>query len=142
VAAGEGKDAGAPACSCSRAACSLVPKTLPYPENPGLEALRRRMKSVEDGSASLGQSGVRLELQDLKSFLTKIKEDVDAGIKRVEEVILALDGLKVGLGDGQSLEDAGFTVLKPKRKKKKEKIEGGIRRIIKKTHQGPSLVPL
>jgi hypothetical protein len=32
--------------------------------------------------------------------LTKIKEDVDAGIKRVEEVILALDGLKVGLGDG------------------------------------------
>jgi hypothetical protein len=121
VEAGEGKDAGAPACGCSCAACSLVPKTLPYPENPGLEALRRRMKSAEDGSASLGQSGVRLELQDLKSFLTKIKEDVDAGIKRVEEVILALDGLKVGLGDGQSLEDAGSTVLKPKRKKKRRK---------------------
>jgi hypothetical protein len=82
AAAGEGKDAGAPACSCSRAACPLVPKTLPYPENPDLEALRRRMKSVEDGSASLGQSGVRLELQDLKNFLTKIKDDVETGINR------------------------------------------------------------
>jgi hypothetical protein len=137
VAAGEGKDAGAPACSCSRAACSLVPKTLPYPENPGLEALRRRMKSVEDGSASLGQSGVRLELQDLKSFLTKIKEDVDAGIKRVEEVILALDGLKVGLGDGQSLEDAGFTVLKPKRKKKKRKNRRRNKKNNKENPSGP-----
>ena len=45
---------------------------------------------------------------------------MDAGIKRVEEVFLALDGLKVGLGDGQSLEDVGFTVLKPKRKEKKK----------------------
>ena len=62
MAAEEGKDAGAPACSCSRVACSLVPKTLPYPENPGLEALRRRMKSVEYGLASLSQSSVRQEL--------------------------------------------------------------------------------
>jgi hypothetical protein len=91
------------------------------------------MKSVEDGSASLGQSGVCLELQDLKSFLTKIKEDVDAGIKRVEEVILVLDGLKVGLGDGQSLEVAGFTVLKPKRKRRKNR-----RRNKKNNKENPS----
>jgi hypothetical protein len=49
----EGKDVGAPACSCSHSACLLIPKTLPYPVNPSLEALRRRKESVEAGSASL-----------------------------------------------------------------------------------------
>jgi hypothetical protein len=58
TAAVEGKDVGAPACSCSRSACLLVPKTLPYPVNPGLEALRRRKELVKVGSASLSQLGV------------------------------------------------------------------------------------
>jgi hypothetical protein len=123
--AGEGKDVGAPACSCSRSARLLVPKTLPYPANPGL-ALRRRKESVEVGLESLSQLGVRMELQELKSFLTKIKDDVELGIKRVEEAMgsLGLDGLKVGLGDGQSLvyeKDAALINLKPKRKNRRNK---------------------
>jgi hypothetical protein len=41
VADGEGKDAGAPACSCSHAACSLVPKTLRLCHIPKIPAWRR-----------------------------------------------------------------------------------------------------
>ncbi|KAE8009734.1 hypothetical protein FH972_006155 [Carpinus fangiana] len=118
----EGKGVDAPACGGSGSACLLVPKTLQYPVNPGFEALRRRKEPVEVGSASLSQLGVRMELQELKSFLTKIKDDVELGIKRVEEAVdsLGLDGFKMGSGEGQSLgseREAGFT--KPKRKNRR-----------------------
>jgi hypothetical protein len=43
-------------------------------------------------------------------------------------VLDGLNGLKVGLGDGQRMRAS----LSPKGKK--EKIEGGIRRMLKKTH--------
>jgi hypothetical protein len=99
--AGESKDIGAPVCSCSRSALLLVPKILPYPANPGLEALRRCKESVKVGSTSLSQLGVQMELQELKNFLTKMKDDVELGIKKVEEAMgsMGLDELKVGLGD-------------------------------------------
>ena len=120
VAAGEGKDIGASVCRCSRSVCLLIPKTLPYPDNSSLKVLKRHMESVEDGLASLGQLGACLDLQDLKSLLTKIKEDVDLGIKRIEAVMgsLVFDGLITGSGVGQCLghvKDVGYT-LKPKRK--------------------------
>ncbi|KAE8037588.1 hypothetical protein FH972_010166 [Carpinus fangiana] len=104
----------------------LTPMTLPYTVNPGVEALRGRSESVGDGSVSLGQRGIRVELQELKSFLTKLKEDVDMGIKRVEEVMgsLEFDGLNMGTGEGQNLghdKVVGCAFLKPKRKNKGRK---------------------
>ena len=125
AAAGEGKDVSASACRCSRMACPLISKTLSYLDNSGLEALRRHMESVEDGSASLGQLGALMDLQVLKSVLTKLKEDVDSGIRRIEEVMgpLVVDGLITGLGAGQCLghvKDVGYT-LKPKRKNRRRR---------------------
>jgi hypothetical protein len=118
--AGDGTNVGMPACGGSLTA-SLFPKTLPKPVNSGMEALIGRMESAGNGHASLGQLRLREELQSLKSYLTKVKEDVDLGIWRVEEVmgLLEVNGLETGLGDGQTLgKEMGWIGSKPKRKKR------------------------
>ena len=46
---GEGKDVSASVCRSSLSASMLIPKTLPYPANFGLEALRGHMESEGDG---------------------------------------------------------------------------------------------
>jgi hypothetical protein len=56
TAIGEGKNVSAPVCSGPLSAS--IPKTVPYPINPSVEALRGRFKSTGDGSASLGQLGL------------------------------------------------------------------------------------
>ena len=101
----------------------LIPKTLPYPVNFGLEALSGHMESEEEGVASLG---VLPELLALKGFMIKLKEDVDSGIRRVERVLGSLDlcGPHLGAGDGLCLggdKDVGCSEAKPKRKKRKNR---------------------
>jgi hypothetical protein len=115
---GESNDVGAPVCSCSRAARLLVPKTLPNPENPGWEALKRRKESVEVGSTSMNPLGVRTELQELRNLLTKMKVDVEMGIKKVEETMgsLGIDGLYAG---SVGCEKEAGSILRPKRTKRK-----------------------
>jgi hypothetical protein len=118
--AGDGTNGGMPACGGSLTA-SLFPKTLPKSVNSGMEALKGRMESAGNGHASLGQLRLREELQNLKSYLTKVKEDVDVGIWRVEEVmgLLEVNGLETGLGDGQTMgKEMGWIGPKPKRKKR------------------------
>jgi hypothetical protein len=95
-----------------------------------MEALKGRIESAGNGHASLGQLSIRVELQNLKNYLTKIKEDVDLGIRRVEEVMgsLEVNGLDTGLGVGQSLghnKDAGCIGSKPKRNKRR-RIKKGV----------------
>jgi hypothetical protein len=84
---------------------SLLPKTLPNPVNSAKEVLRGRNEAAGNGLAYLGQSSLRVELQNLKSFLNKLKEDVDVGIRRVEEVMgsLECDGLVTEVGVGQNM---------------------------------------
>jgi hypothetical protein len=91
----------------------------------GVEALRGRFESAGDGSVSLGQMGLRVELQEIKSFLTKLKENVDMGIKKVEVVMGSLEvgGLNLGPGVGQNMghDKASYTKSKPNRKNRKRK---------------------
>jgi hypothetical protein len=90
-----------------------------------VEALRGRFESAGDGSVSLGQMGLRVELQEIKSFLTKLKENVDMGIKKVEVVMGSLEvgGLNLGPGVGQNMghDKASYTKSKPNRKNRKRK---------------------
>jgi hypothetical protein len=81
------------------------PKARSLPAYSGVEALSRRSEFAGDGSVSLGQRGFRVEMQELKNFLTKLKEDVDKGIRRVEEVmgLSGFGGPNMGNEIGQNL---------------------------------------
>jgi hypothetical protein len=77
-----------------------------------------------------------VKLQELKSFLTKLKENVNMGIKRVEVVMGSLEvgGLNLGSGVGQNMghdKVASYTESKPKRKNRKRKNKN------KKIQSGP-----
>jgi hypothetical protein len=120
---GDGSSVGLPVCGGSLTA-SLLPKNLSKPVFSGMEALKGRMESAGNGHASLGQLRLRAELQNLKTFLTKVKEDVDLGVWRVEVVmgLLEVNGLEADLGVGQNLGNygaVGCTGSKPKRNKKR-----------------------
>jgi hypothetical protein len=119
--AGESNDVGAPVGSCSRSARLLDPKILPNPENPGLEALKRRKESVKVGSLSLCPLDARSELLELRNLLTKMMVDVEMGIKKVEEAMgsLGLDGPHAGSGDGLGCEKEAGSILRPRRKNRK-----------------------
>jgi hypothetical protein len=103
---------------------SLLPKTLPNPVNSAKEALRGRDEAAGYGLASLGQSNLREELQHLKSFLKKLKEDADVGIRRVEEVMgsLGCGGPVTEVGVGQNMgHNKAVGSLKPKIKRKNKR---------------------
>jgi hypothetical protein len=103
---------------------SLLPKTLPNPANSAKEALRGRDEAAGYGLASLGQSNLREELQHLKSFLKKLKEDADVGIRRVEEVMgsLGCGGPVTEVGVGQNMgHNKAVGSLKPKIKRKNKR---------------------
>jgi hypothetical protein len=102
------------------------PKERSLPANSGMEALSGRSESAGDGAVLWGQRDFRVELQELKNFLTKLKEDVDKGIRRVEEVmgLSGFGGLNMGNEAGQELgcvKAVGFETLKPKKRKNKSK---------------------
>jgi hypothetical protein len=94
--------------------------------NSGVEALNGRSKSAGDGSVLWGQRDFRVEMQELKNFLTKLKEDVDKGIRKVEEVmgLSGFGGLNMGNEAGQKLgcvKAVGYDTLKPKKRKNTSK---------------------
>jgi hypothetical protein len=99
------------------------PKARSFPANSGVEALRGRSESAGDGSVLWGQRDFRVELQELKNFLTKLKEDVDNGIRRVEEVmgLSGFGGLNMGNEAVQELgrvKAMGYETLKAQKEKK------------------------
>jgi hypothetical protein len=105
-----------------RSASISNPKARSLPAISGVEARSGRYESAGDGSVSMGQRDFRVELQELKNFLTKLKEDVDKGIRRVEEVMGLSDF--GGLNMGQTLgcvKAVGYEALKPKKRKNKGK---------------------
>jgi hypothetical protein len=119
---GEAKVVGPQACRSPRSASTLIPKTLPFRVNSGLEALSGRMESEGKGVASMG---ILSELLGLKNLLFKLKGDVDAGINRVEMVLGSMDccGPHTGEGVGHGMgwvKDVGCGA-KPKRKKRKNR---------------------
>jgi hypothetical protein len=71
AAAGVGKDAGAPACSCSRAVCSLVPNTLPYPENPELGGAEKTHEVCRGWVSVLGSVGCTSGAAGFKKLFDK-----------------------------------------------------------------------
>jgi hypothetical protein len=135
---GEAKVVGLQACRSPRSASTLIPKTLPFRVNSGLEALSGRMESEGKGVASMG---ILSELLGLKNLLIKLKGDVDAGINRVEMVLGSMDS--VGLTRAKELGTAwaGLRTWAAVRspRERKEKIE---KRRRKSALQGPSPRPV
>jgi hypothetical protein len=104
---------------------------LSNPVKPGRERLEERLESGKEEKYS---EGARLELQVIKESLTKVREEVDAGLARLDAVIEAMDSFGPSLGHvemkqmgrGKERAEDGHWVkgVKPKKKKTKKKLVG------------------
>jgi hypothetical protein len=94
----EDKRIPVPVCRCLTPVTSLSTKELSNPVKPGKELLEGRLASERDGKSSVNSVGARLELHVIKEILAKVREEVDAGLTRIEAVIEDLEPSGPGLG--------------------------------------------